>query len=466
MIGLKCPKHLWCVFNAPEKIKKFQNQALLQQGIDIGKLATKLYPGIDIPFKNAIQLTKEALTKHQPLFEASFIVNNSYCKVDILRPIDNHWDIIEVKSSTTVKEDHLYDVAFQTYCLNKAGLTIGKSNVMVINTSYVRDQIIDLQQLFKLHDVTSDIAPMIDAVEENIDRMLGIIKGPMPTPTYGVDCVSPLDCPVCSQDLTGATVLDLYRIGASAWPLINVGIRDVNNIPKEFALNAKQRLQKECIIKGTPYVNKEQLTAYIKHLTYPIYCLDFEAFNPPLPPYPGTRPYQHIPFQFSVHRITSDGTQSHHEFLADAAHDTRPQVLHALKKVIGTDGTVLTFNMQFEKKVLEELAHCYPAERAWIHNTIQRVDDLLVPFREFFVYHPLQHGSNSIKAILPALTGESYDGLEIGDGTAAAKTFESLMTQSLPAADIAKLRTNLLRYCKKDTEGMVKVLEKLRLLSK
>jgi len=189
---------------------------------------------------------------------------------------------------------------------------------------------------------------------------------------------------------------------------------------------------------------------------------------PAVPLFDGCHPYSQVPFQFSLHlqRTPGDGL-CHHEYLNEQSGDPRPEFLRALKKCLGTDGSIVSYNASFEISRLGELATQFPEHGAWINQTLPRFEhaDLFRPFRSFALYHPDQHGSASIKAVLPAFTDLSYDDLEIAEGATASQKYLMLLKGLVPSADIANLRKNLLLYCERDTEAMARLMEKLRQLS-
>ncbi len=466
LIGLKCPKHLWCLFNAPDLIPEIDEstQALFDQGHEVGNLAKKLYPkGIEVDwnkgFQNTLTETKELLKQQKPLFEASFKFNNAYCRSDIIVPTGKDWDIFEVKSSTEVKDEHLWDVAFQKYCLENSGLHIRKCHVIVINNEYTKKGKINPEKFFTTQDVTDKISELIQQIGDLIKKMLEIIQNPkIPTPELGIDCIDPSECPVCMNDLPENNVTELYRLGKKAYPLLNKKIIKITDLPKDFKLTEKQKIQYDSILLNKPHINVEEIKKFLKTLKYPLYFLDFETINPAIPLFEETRPYQHIPFQLSLHIVKKTNEKPEHvEFLADNPEDPRPGIINALK-AIGKTGTVLAYNMTFEKNVIEALQEAFPKEK-WLHEIIDKLNDLIIPFQNFWYYDPKQHGSCSIKAVLPALTYQSYEHLEVSKGDQAARKFLQMTYKEKKSDD--KLRKALLEYCKQDTQGMIDILNVL-----
>ena len=463
--GLSCPRLLWMLVNAPEKIPPVDEatQARFDVGHEVGALAKQLHPdGVEIE-RNAdsLKTTQDLLKKRKPLFEATFAHKNAYCKADLLIPHGkDEWALIEVKSSTEVKDEHLEDVAFQYYALTGAGIKLHKIFVMVLNNEYVFDGKLDLKQLLAMHDVTEDAITKSEEVEGNVENMLEIVKGKCPKPKLGSECKEPKDCHVCAPDLEGIELAELYYFGKKAWPLINQGITAFNNIPADVKVGPKQQIQIDAVEKGKPHIEVKAIKNFLKAFKEPITCLDFETINPGIPLFIGTKPYQQIPFQFSAH-IIEKGKVKHVEVLADAKGDPRKEFLEGLKQ-LPKEGSYLAFNSSFEKRILHDLAEAFPKEAKWITQIIDRMDDLATPFREFWYYHPNQHGSYSIKSVLPSMTGKGYEGMDIAEGGAAIRAFTTLLKDGLSAKEVKKIRDDLLKYCGRDTEGMVEVLKALR----
>lgn len=468
MAGLGCPKLLWCMYNAPKMIPPVDEatQAIFDQGHEVGDLAKKRHPdGVEVDwekgFEYTLTRTKELLKLRKPIFEASFKHKNGYCRADLLIPVGKkEWDLIEVKSSAKVKDEHFSDVAFQKYCIEGNGVEIRRCHLMFVNNEYVRKGKIDSDKFFESEDLTEEVDKMVPDVEEQVNELLRIIRNPkMPEPQLGVECVDPSKCPVCMNDLPKNSVAELYWMGKKAYPLLNDGVVLIKDLPESFKLNDKQQVQKAVVLSGKPHIEPKAIKQFLKGLKYPLYFLDFETVGPAIPLFDGTRPFQQIPFQLSLHIIKKQGAKPEHvEFLADSPDDPRSDIVKTLKS-IGKTGTVLAYNMSFEKGVIEDLLEAFPKEK-WLHSIIDRLDDLILPFRNFWYYHPEQHGSCSIKSVLPALTGRSYAHLEVSKGDEAARKFLA-MTYKGEKMDKESVRKSLLEYCKQDTEGMVQILKKL-----
>jgi len=467
-------KLLWVSINDAARLPAYNatTQHVFDQGHMIGALAQQLYAGgIRLEQENTgtnLRETTASLKLRKPLFEAAFSGNRLYCRVDILNPSGGEaWDIVEVKSTNDVKDEHLYDVAFQRHCCQLNGVKINHCHIMHLNREYVKQGDIDSQQLFVTEDVTDQLAEFSDGLETRIAEMLAVIDSDeCPETAIGRHCNAPYSCLLqegCWKHLPEHHVMTLYSGKKLGEDLMAQGILDISNIPEDTKLNDKQRIQKECVVCGQPHIDTEEIKKFLKSLKYPLYFMDFETFATGVPIYDGTSPYLNIPFQFSLHVITKPGAMvEHYEFLAEGKDDPRPAFLTQLKQDIGPKGSILVYYAAFEKSRLKELAGAFPEYKEWVDTINERIVDLNVPFRDFSYYHPQQLGSSSLKHVLPALTNISYDDLEIGEGTTASLKFMEAAFGDVSEEECQKVRNDLRIYCGQDTGGMIDILKKLQ----
>lgn len=475
LVGLQCSRYLWVMLNEPDRVPRpdTSTQHRFDEGHLIGEWAKKLFPdGIDIPadnFTNNLRQTEELLKKRKPLFEAGFMVDNTFSRIDILKPVNSdEWDIIEVKSSTGVKPVNIQDVSFQRYCCEKYGLKIRECFLMHINNEYIRQSEIDPEGLFTITEITAEVDRATNGIQQRIDNMFStIIADKCLDVTIGEQCKSPYECPLkdeCWNFLPENSVFDLYGDrNKKSLTLFGQGIHAIKDIPDDFTLSGKQEIQKDCETTGKPHIEKKVIRQFLNTLEYPQYYLDFETFSGAIPLFDGTRPYQQIPFQYSLHVVEKENaTAKHYSFLADGTNDTRHEFLSSLKKVMGDNGSIVVYNQGFEKGVLNKLATVFPEYDEWVEGLNDRIIDLLAPFRSFHYYHPRQKGSASIKSVLPVLTGTSYDHLDISDGMDASLAFLDIITNNAPEEERIKIRKDLEKYCALDTEGMIWIVDKLK----
>jgi len=374
--------------------------------------------------------------------------------------------LIEVKSSTELKDINYSDIGFQYYVYAGAGLKIAKCYLMCIDNTYIRKGDIDPNKLFKKIDVTDEIKTSYSKMIEN--NVAEIVKA-ITTETFteigiGSHCNDPYDCPLidkCWSFLPERNVFLLYRNNKLPMALIKDGILKLTEIDEKYELNEKNQIQVDCEKTGNPYIDAKKIKEFLDTIQYPAYYMDFETCASAIPIFDDSSPYQQIPFQFSVHVVKEKGAKlEHFSFLADGTNDPRPEFMAKLKEVMGTKGSVFAYNAGFEIGILKRCAEVLPEYKKWVESIEERIIDLLQPFRDFAYYHPHQDGSCSLKKVLPALTGKSYDGMEIGDGgTASAEYCRVTFTED--NKDKEKVRKLLEEYCGLDTMGMVDIIEQL-----
>jgi len=470
--GLECPGHLWMKYHDKENIPPHSPGVLkrFEQGIIVGNLAKKLFSeGIDIPsedFKKNLEKTKELLKKRKILFEAAIQVDNLYGRADILIPTGkDQWDVIEVKSSTKVdKNEHYPDLAFQRYVYEKAGLKIRKCFLMHLNKEYVRKGEVDLHKLFTKEDLTEEINKIREELPENIKFLWDIVQSPtFPNIAEKNHCTLPKECLVkerCWNFLPEHHVFHLYN-GRKNRALFDEGIHDLRDVPEGRLSNAQQAIQLNCAKTGKAHVDTKQIKEFLDSLDKTECHLDFETCSFAIPEFDGTRPYQRLPFQFSLH-VVENGKKKHFEYLHDGKNDPRPKFLAALKEMLPVEGSVIVYSQGFESSVLRELARDFPEYKGWADSVLKRIVDLRVPFSKFWYYNPQQHGSASIKKVLPALVGKGYEGMNIADGDCASIAYLDMTFGKMTAEAKKKTREDLLKYCERDTEAMVWIVEELR----
>jgi hypothetical protein len=470
--GLQCPKLLWLTVNEPERVPApdAATQQLFDQGRIIGEFARQLFPeGIKVPYEDFlsnIRTTKKLLQQRKPLFEAGVRAGRIYARLDIMLPTEhNNWDIVEVKSATSIKDVNLDDIAFQKLVCEENNIPIHRCYLIYINNKYVRHGEVNPEELFVMTDVSKDVFAKEDGIRKRVMSMFNIIDSkPCPDISIGPHCSEPYECRLeeCWGNLPENNVFTLYKGGSKSWDLYRSGVADISCIPEGFPLNEKQQIQVNGVQRGEVHIDVEQIQEFLSSIVYPLYCLDFETIGPAVSLFDNSRPYQNIPFQYSLHVQASPcSRRRHYAFLAEGQNDPRPALLKKLRKEIGSEGTVLAYNKSFEEHVLRESADAFPEYAGWVENVTGRMVDLIVPFRSFAYYNPSQQGSASLKKVLPAVTGKSYTGMDIAEGGEASRRFLDIMFGDASPEEVQQTRKALLKYCGQDTLGMVWIVEKL-----
>ena len=444
----------------------------MKEGQIVGEFAKYLFPdGVNIPVEDhseTLRKTKEFLKKKKVLFEAGFQVNNCFSRADILVPVGDEWDLIEVKSSKRVKDINIHDVAFQKHLIESSGLKLRKCFLMHLSNEYKRKGELEAEKLYVKEDITSEVNSILEETKKKIANMFNIISS-KEVPKAGILLQKVIKegvhncCNDGCLDLPENHVFCLYRGKKLASVLYEIGIKHLKDIPEDYKLTDRQKIQRECEIKGKTHINKEKIRGFLGTLQYPLYYLDFETFAKAIPMFNGLKAHSQVPFQFSLHVVRKEGVEPEHfEFLYDGDSDPRKEFLYELQKVLGEKGSIVVYNKSFEIARLKELAEYFPEHAEWNNTVLKRMVDLLVPFRAFSYYNPSQQGSASIKAVFPAVTGKSYDDMEIRDGFTASIEFLRMTYEGCGKEEKRKIRENLLKYCELDTFAQVEIVNELK----
>jgi len=474
--GLQCPKLLWMSYHAKDQFPPTDpaTQAIFDQGNEVTTLAQTLFPGgIEIKgvedIEAILKKTQELLPQRKPLFEAALSFKNSLARADILVPNkDGSWDLYEVKSSTQVKDIHYEDVAFQKYCYEGAGLKIRKVYLVHINNQYVKNGPIDPAGLLHQEDVTEQAEKLAAQVEERVNEMVRILnQKECPKVAIGPQCSNPYDCSLqdlCWQHIPEDSVFILNRIRSDkAFAFINEGFLRAQDVPIDRLKAATHHIVHRCHSENKIHVDPAAIQAFIAKLQFPIHFIDFETVSPAVPLYDGTRPFQQVPFQFSLHILHGPGEKlEHHAFLAEGTKDPRPEFLKRLKALIGPKGSIVAYNLDFERRCLAESVSAYSEFEDWFTAIEGRLLDLMGPFQKFDYYDPKQLGKYSIKSVYPALIGGSYKEMAISEGGQASREYARVtFADDITEEDRRRIYEGLLEYCKLDTKAMVDILNVL-----
>ena len=477
--GLQCPKALWLFRNRKELRKEpdLATKAIFEIGDRIGKLAISRYRGgreVSRDFWDVAGGAEDTLAYVddgcQAIFEATAVHKETgdYARIDILRKVgrSDRWDLIEVKSSTRVKDYHRDDLAFQYYVFSGAGFNIRKCCMMVVDNSYERNGPVDPKKLLSLEDITQDVLERQAAIPQIRTTLAKTLKAAdEPEMSIGTRCSTPHECEFkgyCWSHVPDYSAYDVYRSDKVDQVVGEHGF-ELETIPKEYWPGGRKELEIKSFLSDERMVDPVAISEFLDQIRYPLFFLDYEAISPTIPLYDGTRPFQQIPFQFSLHiQRKSDADLSHYEFLHKDASDPRRAFAEDLIRLCEGRGSIIVYNQTYEKTRNKELADLFPDLSDQLAAINDRMVDLLVPFRNLWLYDPCQHGSASIKAVLPAFTDLSYADLEIGNGGEAAMKYEVFARGDCPADELPSLWENLSRYCEQDTYAMVLLLDVLK----
>lgn len=473
----QCPKRLWLEIHRPDlREDSTATQASFQIGHQVGDIARQLYDPnhlgalIDVQsegFNQAFDRTQQLLQQSQPIFEAGFSAGGALAFADVMLPeqIDGKpvWRMVEVKSSTSVKDYHRDDVAVQAFVARSAGAPFKSISLAHIDSSWTYPGNQDYSGLLKENDLTSEAFSRAEEVKAWIAEAQRTAASPSePNIETGSHCDTPYACGFydhCSQYTPRAQhPIDwLPYFGAKARELAAQGVIELADVPDEL-LNKRQLRVKTHTLSDTVFFDAEGAAADLAMHGLPAYFLDFETIQFAVPIWAGTRPYQQNSFQFSLHTLSDGGQLDHAEFLDLSGEDPAEPFARALIESCGTSGPVYVYNAGFESSRISELATRFPGMSAQLLAINARMVDLLPIARERY-YHPSQQGSWSIKKVLPAVVPElRYDALDgVQDGGMAMEAFLEAIHPDTSAQRKNQIERQLLTYCRLDTYAMVRL---------
>ncbi len=480
--AIQCPKSLWLKKYKPEVLTPpdASAQAVFDTGHAVGELACELFPGgVEVEFSREYAQMAESTARLleegvRNIYEATFIYEGVLVMVDVLYVAeDGSVSLYEVKSSTSVKEIYLHDVSVQYYVLRGLGMRVKSANVIHIDSSYVRGEELELERLFCVVDVTAEVQKLQEQIPQRLAEWEEYLSDTQNEPDIdiGYHCNKPYECDAkaycwkVQRNIPDYSIFNIFNLGSKKQvALYAQGIVDLDDIPEDFEMTAKQKAKVAQYKNGMIHIDTEKIQAFLSELDYPLYHLDFETFQQAIPEWRGIKPFMQIPFQYSLHIEYADSRLEHREFLAEAGQDPREALVRRLIADIPRDVTVLAYNMSFEKRVLRNLAEQFPHHAEHLMAIHDNIKDLMLPFQKGWYTTPQMQGSYSIKYVLPALVPEmaaAYQELDgVQNGGEAMRAFARM--SQLEGRELEKMREALLAYCKLDTLAMVKVLEVLK----
>ena len=481
LTGKQCHLRLWHHFHARHLATPADEslQNVFDTGHEVGELACRRYPGGHL-IAHDHQHVPEALEETRrvmdagavpALFEAAFEHEHVLVRADVLERLpEGGWRLVEVKSTTRVKDVFVLDIAVQLWVVRGAGLDVREAGVLTLNRDYVYDGAqLDVDALFKLHPVFDEAVALLDGIGAEAQEMRTMLtQSEAPAIAPGDHCFQPYACPYyahCTRDLTWPDhgIMELPRLGAAPRAdLEAAGINEIKDIPDSFPLNRLQQVVREAVRQGRIQVHGK-LNNALAAIKPPVRHLDFETFAPAVPRFAGTRPYHAIPFLFSVHTERADQPPTHADYLHEGADDPRPMLVERLLEALGRKGSICIYS-NYERRMLRELAAAVPQRAAALAAVEARLFDLL-PVVRHCCYHPDFRGSFSIKNVLPALApGLGYDDLAVADGKLAAALHQRALAND-NLAERQQTFAALRAYCQRDTLATLELRKALTALA-
>jgi hypothetical protein len=474
---LYCPKNIWLKLHKPELLDHFTlsdfELHLMEQGNEVESYARNLFPsGVEIvasgeaAVSETIRLMASGITC---LFQATFIEDGFLVRNDVLKhdPLTNTWDLYEIKATNSIKEnterDHIADITFQASVLRRAGITLGKCFHVCLNKDYVRSGDLDINALFKIEDVTERVEERMQEVESQMEIARQYLNK-QEEPPGGCECVYGVRSKHCTTfkysnpHIPDYSVHDLTRIHKTKLlALLEKKIYKLSDIedPVSFKLTDKHKNQILAHKLSKPIIDTEQIHKELSALAFPLYFLDYEAFGPAIPEFNGYRPYQHIPFQFSLHIMRTPHSKLEHvEYLHTELSDPTKPIAELLKSTI-VGGTVISWYKHYEKRINKEIGERRPEYADFFSKINEEMYDLMDIFLDQHYIHNDFKGKTSIKIVLPVIAPElTYSDLEIHGGAQASNEWWKMVGAGISESERDAIRNNLRTYCTRDTYAM------------
>lgn len=443
MLFLKHPAWLWVKKNDPSKIPPVDEatQALFDAGHQFEHYAESLFPeGTTIGFDfddseqsywNMPDRTQAAIDRgDKVLFQPRFEWNDFTCICDIVSFVgDKELDLIEIKASTRAKTEHEYDLAFQLAVLEGAGYKVRKISVIHVNNQYVRRGEIKAEEITASTDITEAVRDKGEVTARHMKEALKIASNStMPDPNP-----------------------ELAKLGSKKdWLPI------YQNIVKTEELSFPDDIK--------PTIDKPAIKQFLSDLKYPLYFLDYETMMGLIPYFDGHKPYQQVPFQYSLHILESpDAELTRKEYLHKENSDPAKPLAQQLIEDIGKTGSVIVWYEGFEKARNTELGEMLPEYKEAMEAINERVVDLMIPFKLKWYDDPRFNGSASIKQVLPVVCPHlSYKELGIQEGGSAQRLWMEAILDEKRVNQKDQILNDLIEYCKLDTLAMVEIYKCLK----
>ena len=479
----QCPRRLWLEVHRRELRDDSGATAGFRVGREVGEVARRVYDPEgkgtlvevdELGYEEAFRLTASLLERAEgPVFEAALRAKGALAFADVMLPTGSRgepgWRMLEVKSTTGVKDYHRDDLAIQAWLARRTGIPLTGAGIAHIENTFVYGGDGDYRGLFREVDFTEETRFRDVEVEAWINQALEVADAPEePAIPMGPQCSDPFDCPFAGWCSRGEPVVECPLSwlpnfnGPRRAAVEALGITDLREVPDAY-LSELQKHVRDVTISGETWFDREGAAAALAPHGFPAWFLDFETVMMPVPIWKGTRPYQQIPFQFSLHRLGEDGTRRHEAFLDLSGDDPSAALAASLVAKTGASGPVFAYNAKFERMVIHQLAARFPEWAEPLVAIAARLVDLH-PIAKTHFYDPSQHGSWSLKAVLPAIAPDlSYAQLEgVADGEMAVEAYREAIAPETTVERRAKIEGQLLAYCELDTLALVRLWEGFR----
>ncbi|HLF31190.1 MAG TPA: DUF2779 domain-containing protein [Xanthomonadales bacterium] len=475
MSSLQCLKRVHLEVNHRELAQySSATEAAFALGHEVGDIAIRLYGREDSAriayaggsFARALARTEALMKSMFPaaIFEATLQHDGVLVREDVLLPCEEDgqrsWRLVEVKSAARLKPEHVQDCAVQAWVHLQAGYPLSGVALAHINTEFIYPGDGNYEGLLLEQDLTEEVFALLPAVPVWVERAREAAAGELPEVPVGQHCGDPYECPFMSTCWPRESDYPIHGLGGGRKQLgiwVMDGYRDIRDVPFTAISSETQQRIHRVTTKGVPEVLPGG-RAFVGDLALPRFYLDFETVAPAIPKWAGTRPYQTLPFQWSCHIERASGEMEHAEFLDLSGEPPMRALAERMIVALETTGPVLMYTA-YERTVIQGLMAMFPDLAAALQAIDARLVDLH-PVTRANYYHPDMLGSWSIKAVLPTIAPDMDYSLlgGIREGTAASAAYFEAISPQTTAERREEIRRDLLRYCKHDTEAMVRLV--------
>lgn len=472
----QCPKAFFLYKNFPylrDPISK-EKQFTFNRGHEVGFLAQQLFPGgIDVSAKTksaseGAQITQDLILNNTTIiYEATFIHNGVLVMVDILHFDGLNWNAYEVKSSLKISEIYVKDACLQYYVLKNSLPKFNDLYLVTLNGDYVLQNELNIQQLFKKRSVKTDGEKNLDYFKHKISDMhLLLEKNVTPEVPIGKQCFSPYTCDfmgTCWKNIISDK--SVFNIGKSDKETIfnwyNAGYKTTDLVPPDNELKAHIKIQLESISKQTEYINKTEIKTFFNKINSNSCFMDMEVWSPAVPKFNGHKPFEQLPFLYSLCYRINEEIRYHHYIIPEGTNDLK-SFIESLLESTATFRNVVVYDKNLELQVLAKIEHLLPEFSLSINELRLKMIDLADVVQNFYFYHPKFKGNFSLKAISELLDETAdYNKLEVQSGIIAMYKYEGLLNE--PNQILKEdLKQQLIDYCNLDTLTAMKFYEYLK----
>jgi hypothetical protein len=480
LIYRECAHNAWLKVHRPEvynavPLSEFDKQ-IIETGNEVDVLARSLFPGGRLLERGDAEGTKTLVTQKCPILYQPYFETDRYvtaCDILVWNGTAAAYDLFEVKSSSSNDKSkartelYAHDIAFQAEVVRANGVPLCGLHLVRLNSEYRRGDSLDVRALFTIEDYSQSAAEIREQVAVEMEQAFDVLASdvPLPAPCKCIEKGRSAHCSTFSHsnpEVPEYSIHDITRIGTSKTKLgelLKRGILRIEDVPEDFALSESQRNQVEVAKANRPMIDKAAIGDFLRHMSYPISFIDYETFPASVPRYAGYRPFDQIPFQFSLDIVAHEGAPVRHfEFLHTKAECPDGPFIAALKTALPPKGSIVVWNATFEGGINDLLAGRNPEVREFFAALEPRIVDLMDVFSLQAYVDPGFKGRTSIKAILPVLVPQlSYENLAIREGATAGARWNDIVTGAVTAKEAEDIRPELLAYCGLDSKAMVEI---------